>query len=163
MHTWIQGINASTVCTTRAHGSARATMYSQSDAHSIECGTTYSTCVHSTKLDTACTRPHRRWYQPRYQLRNSHTRYRLRYRLHANHPEPVSWVIPCMQHMHMVPGLTSPAAHSLEGVSHAALRYQLYAIWPQLVPVTVPCTHRLECYAPARLHHLGGKHALCER
>ena len=23
--------------------------------------------------------------------------------------------------------------------------------------------HRLECYAPARLHRLGGKHAFCER
>ena len=108
MQTWIQGINASTVCTTRAHGSARATMYSRSDAHSIERGTTYSTCVHSTKLDAAYTQPGRSWYEPRYQLRNSHTGYRLRYRLHTIRPELVLSTIPRTQHMHMVPILVPP-------------------------------------------------------
>ena len=55
LQTWIHGITAGTLCTTRAHGSARATMYTQLAAHGIECGTTYSTCVHCTKLDTAYT------------------------------------------------------------------------------------------------------------
>ena len=108
LQTWIQGINAGTVCTTRAHGSARATMYSQSDAHSIERGTTYSTCVHSTKLDTAYTQPGRSWYEPQYQLRNSHTGYRLRYRLHTIRPELVLSTIPRAQHVHMVPVLVPP-------------------------------------------------------
>ena len=111
LQAWIQGINAGTVCTTRAHGSARATMYSRSDAHSIDLGTTYSTCVHSTKLDTAYTQPGRSWYEPRYQLRNSHTGYRLRYRL--PHHQPGAGIvhdiaIPRTQHMHMVPILVPP-------------------------------------------------------
>lgn len=55
LQAWIHGITAGTLCTTRAHGSARATMYTQLAAHGIECGTTYSTCVHCTKLDTAYT------------------------------------------------------------------------------------------------------------
>ena len=92
-------------------------MYTRLAAHSIERGTTYSTCVHGTELDTAYTHIGRSRYERRYQLRNSHTRYRPRYRLHTIRLEPVPSVIPCTQHVQVVPELTSPAAHSLEGVS----------------------------------------------
>ena len=65
------------------------------------------------------------WYERRYQLRNSCTPYRPRYRLYPICPEPVPSVIPCIQHVHKVLVWITPAAHSLEGVSHGALWYQL--------------------------------------
>ena len=84
LQTWIHGITAGTLCTTRAHGSARATMYTQLAAHSIERGTTYSTCVHCTKLDTA-------------------------YTLHR--PQLVRTSIPAAQLMHSVPTAVPPTPH----------------------------------------------------